>query len=169
MDALLAWNEPSLWKFAWPNHVGEYLCFAETGWGDQYAYRVDELERGSERIYCLDALEMEPEELCFGFEAFIEHEFLRASERPFDSMTIQARAIFGDLPAGFHLVCSPSPLISGVEDLASVQVAPARLGMTLNGDIMTQLRSAEEGDAIERIEPYTDESGRARVRLLWAK
>lgn len=36
---LVEWNEPSTWKFAWPSTILEYLCFAETAWGDQYAYR----------------------------------------------------------------------------------------------------------------------------------
>jgi hypothetical protein len=40
-----SWNAPGRWKFAWPAHVAEYLCFGETAWGDQYAYRLVDLSR----------------------------------------------------------------------------------------------------------------------------
>src|SRR5690348_12619668 len=61
---LIAWNDSSTWKFAWPSRIREYFCFAETAWGDQYAYRYDELVAGPEpAVYFLESITLEPERL----------------------------------------------------------------------------------------------------------
>jgi hypothetical protein len=39
----IKWNEFDFWKFAWGNRCQDYLCFAETAWGDQYAYHIGRL------------------------------------------------------------------------------------------------------------------------------
>jgi hypothetical protein len=66
------WNVKSTWKFAWSGRVSPFLCFGETGWGDQYAYDIDALRRGDERVLLLDAFEMTPDEIAGSFEEFFE-------------------------------------------------------------------------------------------------
>jgi hypothetical protein len=40
---VIRWNSNEYWKFAWDDRCSKYLCFAETAWGDQHAYHIDEL------------------------------------------------------------------------------------------------------------------------------
>jgi len=55
IDAVV-WNDPDCWKFAWGDRCSGYWCFAETAWGDQYAYR-----EGDAGVFRLDAYRMEAE------------------------------------------------------------------------------------------------------------
>ena len=56
IDAVV-WNDPDCWKFAWGDRCSGYWCFAETAWGDQYAYSLDHLRTGGNvPVYFLDAL-----------------------------------------------------------------------------------------------------------------
>jgi hypothetical protein len=70
IDAIV-WNRPDYWKFAWGDRCSGYWCFAETAWGDQHAYSLDQLGApGIVPVYFLDALLMNAEVVAPSFAAF---------------------------------------------------------------------------------------------------
>lgn len=167
-DSLL-WNEHEYWKFAWRDRCSAYWCFGETAWGDQYAYRIDSLTRGATpAVYFLDALSMTAEKISSSFAEFLEKEYLRLARDPYDHMVLLARAKLGPLSMGSLLVFVPSLLLGGTENVDNIQTLDARVAMVCNGDIACQLEDAPVDAALRRLEPYEDEKGRMRLRLVWA-
>lgn len=165
---LWEWNDQRLWKFAWPDAVADFVCFGETGWGDQYAYRADELRRDHEpRVYFLEAITLRPELLHESFEAFLAEELLRNAVEPYDAMLVEARKRIGDLRLEEHIQYVPSPLISGEELIETVAKVPAVTSMVINGDLSRQLAAEEHSRAIKGVETYQDENGRTRLRVVW--
>ena len=168
VERLCRWNEPSLWKFAWPEAVRRFLCFGETGWGDQYAYRLDDLKGDNPaHVYFLEALTLQPERLHDDFDTFMEKEFLGNAHRPYDSMLVAARERIGELSLDEHVQYVPSPLITGVEDPESVSRMPAVTAMTINGDLSRQLQGESFDRRVRNVDTYDDEMGRTRVRVNW--
>jgi hypothetical protein len=167
IDAL-AWNEPDCWKFAWGDRCSPYWCFAETGWGDQYAYGLKDLQGGGNGpVYFLDALSMTPQPVASSFAEFWDKEFVRSAKAPYDSMLEQARQKLGPLALTSHLVYIPSVLLGGTEDINHVQSMNARAAMICNGDIALQLDAGPATGAVKVVEPYQDDLGRTRLRLVW--
>jgi hypothetical protein len=165
---LIAWNEPDCWKFAWADRCSAYWCFAETAWGDQYAYALDQLKAGGDGpVYFLDALSMTPQVVAASFAEFWEQEFVRSAKEPYDSMLRQARQKLGPLDVTSHAIYVPSILLGGAEDVAHVQKMNARAAMICNGDIATQLDAGPATGVVKAVEPYADERGRMRLRLVW--
>ncbi|MGE0792115.1 MAG: SMI1/KNR4 family protein [Sandaracinaceae bacterium] len=166
---MVTWNEKASWKFAWPAFLGEFFCFGETAWGDQYAYRLDDLRSNSNPpVYELDAIELVPEQLAEDFTDFLGRIFLRCCREPYDSMLVKARRKIGDLLASEHIIYAPSPLITGGHHLEHVTKMPARAAMVVNGDLATQLATELQTRQIARIEQYADEHGRPRLKVHWA-
>jgi hypothetical protein len=167
IDAI-AWNERDCWKFAWGDRCSAYWCFAETAWGDQYGYALNELQAGGDvPVYFLDALSMSPQVVAPSFAEFWEKEFVRSAKAPYDSMLKQARQKFGPLELSSHLVYVPSILLGGTEDISHVQTMNARAAMICNGDIALQLDAGPAAGTVKAIEPYQDDQERARLRLVW--
>jgi hypothetical protein len=167
IDAI-AWNEPDCWKFAWGDRCSGYWCFAETGWGDQYAYALEELQAGGAApVYFLDALSMTPQVVASSFAEFWEKEFVRSAKAPYDSMMKKAREKLGPLALTSHVIYVPSILLGGAEDISHVQTMNARAAMICNGDIASQVDAGPAAGAVKAIEPYQDDQGRARLRLVW--
>lgn len=163
-----AWNRPEWWSFAWADRCAGYWCFAETAWGDQYAYDRRALAGGEvPQVYLLDAASMTPQVVAACFREFFEREFLRSAAAPYDAMIVQARGRFGPLAVSDHLVYVPSLLLGGKEDLSNIQKMEARSAMICNGDIATQVDAAPMSSVLSKVEPYVDEAGRARLRLVW--
>lgn len=165
---LEGWNSPKTWKFAWPRHLGEYLCFAEDAWGDQYAYRLDELNRKDPPVYWLESLMLEPEPWEPNFAAFLANDFLRNAVTPWDSNMLLARKRLGALRLDEHLVYSPSPLLTDETDPESIMKMPASAAMILNGDLARQLGDETFDRGVSHVEPYTDPEGRMRLNVVWA-
>jgi len=164
---MLEWNDPKIWKFSWDDRCSQYWCFGETAWGDQYAYRSEDLQDGRDAVYFLDALSMSPQRLSDNCGEFFEREFVRCAKLPYDEVIVKAYRRFGQLELSSHLIYIPSPLLGGSEDIAHVQKMNARAGMICNGDIATQLDRGPEGGEVQGIHTYTDEHGRLRLRLTW--
>ncbi len=162
------WNDPDHWKFAWQGRCAGYWCFAETAWGDQYAYDMERLRDGDERVHFLDCLSMTPTEVASSFADFMKGEFARIAREPYDSMTVAARETFGELDAQTHLVYVPSPLLGGAEDVKNVQTMPARSAMIINGDIAVQLDAGPPTGTVREVRPYKDAAGRSRLQLDWS-
>jgi hypothetical protein len=164
---LVSWNNESCWKFAWGNRCKNYFCFAETAWGDQYAYEVPRLLQGDDSVFLLDAISMTPEVIAAGFVEFFEMEFLRNATKPYDEMVLKARRALGPLDLGSLLVYSPPLSLGGSEDVANIQKAEARAAMICNGDMAIQLDGAPQYRKVAGVETYQDPEGRTRLRVIW--
>jgi hypothetical protein len=164
----VAWNDPEYWKFAWGSRCSDYWCFAETAWGDQYAYSIPEMRKGRFQVYLLDCLAMVPTLIADSFSEFWEDEFLRSAMNPYDVMMVEARKLFGDLQIGEHLVYVPSLIIGGREDISNVRKMEARAAMICNGDIASQVDAAGANDcAVASVTPFIDDKGRMRISINW--
>lgn len=165
----IKWNQPEFWKFAWGTRCLQYWCFAETAWGDQYAYSYETLRAsGNSAIYFLDAFSMRPKVVASSFSDFFEKEFLRSANRPYDVMTTHARQKLGPLEVSSHLVYVPSVLLGGAEDIDHVHKMNARAAMICNGDVAIQIEAGPAEGKVSEVQPYQDELHRARLRLIWA-
>jgi hypothetical protein len=162
------WNGPDFWKFAWGGRCSFYWCFAETAWGDQYAYQVESLRTGRDAaVFFMDAMSMTPEVVASSFAEFLQKEFLRSAKDPYDAMIPLARQKFGPLEVAAHLVYVPSVLLGGTEDIGNVQKMNARSAMICNGDIAVQLDAGPPDGTVKAVQPYEDEMQRMRLRLVW--
>jgi hypothetical protein len=165
---IVRWNRTETWKFAWPDAVSAYLCFGETAWGDQYAYRLDELDSDEPpRVFFLESVTLQPDVIARDFEAFLRDEFLANCDRPYDELLLAAHERLGGISPQEHLIYSPSPLITGSESLDHVVKMAADAAMIVNGDLATQLLSEPHAGALLRLDPYEDELGRFRLRAVW--
>jgi len=166
---LFTWNAKALWIFAWNGLADDYLCFGETAWGDQYAYRISDLKSnlGAE-IYHLDAFDMTAEKICNSFTEYLAGAGLRNAFEPRDQVTVQVRNRLGDLKLGEHVVYMPSLLIAGPEDPERAMKAEAVAAMVINGDLFTQLGNLETSRLLKRLDTYTDSNGRTRLKAVWA-
>jgi hypothetical protein len=163
------WNAHETWKFAWPRPLEDYLAIGQTGWGDQFAYRLSDLQRGVETIHRLDhfLLETADEPVSDSFEEFLDG-FLDQA-RTLDERVREARRQIGDLEPGQLAVFAPSPLLVGLERATHMLKMFARAAMTTRGDMATQLLDpASETRKVERIETYLDDRGRHRIHVRWA-
>lgn len=166
---LLSWNSSDLWKFAWnTTKVNDYLCFGETAWGDQYAYKKDEMNLHADpQIYLLDAITMEPEVISSNFTAFINEEIYPCAINPPYNNDIDALKMVGKLDLNEHLVYVPSILIGGNDDINDIQKLPSVSAMVINGDLCTQLAKEEQSRPIKEVKLYMDSQGRDRIRIIW--
>lgn len=160
------WNRFEYWKFAWEYRCQDYFCFAETVWGDQYAYHTERLQQGDARVYLLDRLSMTPEIVASSFSDFLESELIRIARVPYDVMMVQVRQEIGDIEPDIHLTYSPSLLIGGSEDISNIIALPSRISMIFNGDIASQIDAAPESSVIKAVVPYDDDAQRPRLRLV---
>jgi hypothetical protein len=165
---MLEWNQFDYWKFAWEGRCRDYICIAETAWGDQYAYHTGGLKKGDARIYLLDGLSMTPQIVWPSFTEFLQLEFLRIATAPYDMMMVQARSKLGDIKPEGHLIYSPSLLIGGSEDVNNIMIIRSRIAMIYNGDIALQLDAAPASSIIMAVVPYDDDGRRPRLKLVWS-
>jgi hypothetical protein len=161
---VIGWNRIETWKFAWGKKVSGYFCFAGDAFGAQYAYEFNDGVFGT-NIYMLDAYTMDVQiEFC-SFEDFFETEFLRICAAPYDRVMLSAHRKFGRVDAKNHFIYSPSLHLGGQEDLENLVEMEAETAMILNGDVYTQLYSAEEGSVLKGVSQYVDGTGRDRIKL----
>jgi hypothetical protein len=164
------WNAYNTWKFAWPRQLEDYLAIGQTGWGDQYAYRLSELHRGMETIHLLDHFMMEAadEPVAAGFEEFLRG-FTDRTRKP-DDRVQQSRRQIGDLEPGKLAVYAPSPLLVGLERATHLSKMYSRAAMVTHGDMLAQLgHQTHETRRVDRLETYLDELGRSRPKVRWAR
>ena len=164
------WNSPELWKFAWGNRADSFLCFGETAWGDQYAYRLEDLAASSAApppVYFLESITMRGEVISPTFEGFLETEFLRNACDPYDDILVAARRRLGDLTPGEHILYQPSLLLGGTESPENVQKMPAVAAMVVQGDLCVQLDGQLASRSIRELFTLEDEQGRTRLKVVW--
>lgn len=162
---LVSWNAPDTWRFAWDDRIDDFVVFGETAFGDSYAYR--RLPGGglAPEVYFLEGVLLRPEVLAPGFEAFLADELLRNAKEPYDRLVVQAVRRHGPITPDRHWTYVPSIALGGEEDVEHITVLPAEVAMTFAGDIATAMQGATQ-DATG-VEPYTDERGRPRLRVLF--
>lgn len=163
---LVEWNSESCWKFAWSGRLAPYFCFGETGWGDQFAYHVDQLSAGDTSVYFLDALAMQPQKIAADFGGFFTKEFIPGCHLPYDDMTMAARQAVGDLSTGEHVAYNPSPVIGGPEVIESVVKLPSRSAMIIAGDLALGMDALDSDASDFRLEQYADAEGRVRIKIF---
>lgn len=164
------WNADENWKFAWEGHAAPWLCFGESVLGNQFAYRLDELDGGDRpRVYELYAVTLEP--ICNypDFGEFLEGGFLNGvRDDAYHARIAQARAAHGDFAPDQHMAYMPSPLLTGGR-LDGLELVPlsARAHMTISGDLWTAFAHRDTLEGLHGIESYVDAQGRSRVRPVW--
>jgi len=163
---LVQWNAENFWKFAWSGQVTPYFCFAETGWGDQFAYRIDQLKMGDPSIYHIEALAMQPQKIAADFSGFFGCEFLQSCNLPYDSMTVAAREKIGDLRPEEHVTYSPSPVIGAPETMENIIKLQARTAMIIAGDLAVGMNALAPEENDFRVEQYEDAEKRIRMRVV---
>jgi hypothetical protein len=164
------WNAHETWKFTWPERLDDFLAIGQTGWGDQFAYRISELRRGIECVYVLDGLVMEPSDtpLAGDFGSFLD-DFAARAVNP-DEKVQEARRQVGDLGPGELAVFSPPPLLVGLERATQLTKMPARSAMTVGGDLKTQLLDpANQTREVAGFDTHLDERGRLRIQTRWVR
>ena len=162
------WNAHETWKFAWPQQLEDFLAIGQSGWGDQFCYRLSDLRRGVETIHRLDHFLMEKsdEPVAEDFVSFVRDLVTRA-QAP-EERIVEARRQIGDLGPGQLAVFTPSPLLVGLERATHMMKMHSRVAMVTNGDLTTQLVDpANESRRVHRIESYMDDRGRHRIHIKW--
>ena len=162
------WNAHETWKFAWPMPLDDFLSVGQSGWGDQWVYKLSDLRRGIETIHRLDhfMLERADTPVAGTFVTFL-HGFLTRACMP-EEQIHEARRQLGDLNRDELAVLDPSPFLVGLERATQLKRMGARDAMILNGDLTTQLIDPEnENRRVSRFDVYLDDRGRRRVRVHW--
>ena len=168
------WNQSNCWKFAWDGAADDYWCFGETAFGDQYAFSLEELtNRNGPPVYLLGHISMTHTGAWNdSFAMFLEKEFLKSARNPYYDRDQRAYQILGPLDLGDHVIHVPPFLFFPPNDdrlQAELQVMPARAAMIANGDIGVQWDAGcEEHKQVERVDPYMDDQGLMRLRIVWA-
>lgn len=166
MDSIEEWNLEPTWKFAWPRErcLAEYLCFGETAFGDQYAYRVDEMTREHAPVYMLGAETMESRQIADDFDDFVEGYLLIDHEDPGEWVTA-AMNKFGTVDPSMQVALIPPPIVQDTENPEYV-LMPARTHLIALGDLYTQIVFRNKANrSVSGLEQYTDAAGRPRIRV----
>ncbi len=166
---LAAWNDQDSWRFAWGQLAEDFVFIGETSFGDQYAYRCLRCHppmQLSAAVYYIDGNTFQSFEVAPDFETFLRNEILGNSYHPADQTMIEAIRTLGPIEPKDHHVYTPSLLIGGSESVESIMTMPAFTAMTIAGDIASWVSSATEGVRVLGVEPWFDERGRGRLRVV---
>jgi hypothetical protein len=162
------WNAAETWKFAWDDRVDPYVLIGETVWGDQYAYRRGPSGGLDGKVYFLEGTLLRPEAIASSFEDFFRSEFLRNATQPYDQLTVDAVRRLGPIRAGKHWAYVPSIALGGPDSIENVVELPAVTAMTFAGDLASALEASSPDSSVTRVTPWTDERGRARLRVSFS-
>jgi hypothetical protein len=165
---LESWNASELWRYAWDDRTDSYLMFGETAWGDQYAYRRGASGDLGQEVYFLEGTLLRPQVIAGSFDEFMMNEFLRNARDPYDPLTIESVQRQGPIDLSNHWVYVPSVALGGSESIENVTVMPAVTAMTFAGDLASALRASRPGTSPTKVVPWTDDHGRARLKVEFA-
>lgn len=174
---MVEWNSEGCWKFAWHGRADPYLCFGEDVWGNQYAYRFEDLRSTAPGppLWFLGGIDLTPFSMQRqSFEEFLTYGFVRNAQGLVDNDDGRlTKERFPVLGADELLVPMPPGLLMGVDDQSipamvdRAEVMSARVAMIVNGDVCTQLNERLMGRLPDRFEVVEDEQGRTRLKLVW--
>lgn len=159
------WNDEETWRFAWDDRVDPFVSFAESAWGDQYAYRRGEDGALESTVYFLEGTLLRSEPLASSFEEFAETELLRIADKHYDPLTIDALDRYGPISPTQHWTFVPSIALGGEEDVANVVQLRGQDAMTMAGDLASALQASPPGSWPTQVEPWVDDRGRQRLRV----
>ncbi|MEU1267410.1 hypothetical protein [Streptomyces sp. NPDC005799] len=162
---LAAWNAYDTWRFAWDDRIEPFVIFGGTAFGDAYAYR--RLPGGglAPEVHFLEGVLMRPEVIAPDFEAFLADELLRNAKEPYDHFVVEAVRRHGPIAPDRHWAYTPSVALGGEEDVEHITLLPAVVAMTFAGDIASAMQGGDR--EATGVQPYTDERGRPRLRVLF--
>ena len=93
---------------------------------------------------------------------------MRNATNPYDSQTVKATDRFGPVTADRHRVYAPSLALGGSGSIENVVSMPAMTAMVVAGDIASSLSTAPADALVSGVEPWCDDRGRDRVRVLYS-
>ncbi|MFI9584321.1 hypothetical protein ACIHCQ_21340 [Streptomyces sp. NPDC052236] len=162
---LAAWNAPETWRFAWDDRIDPYVIFAESAFGDSYAYRRSPDGGLAPEVLFLEGVLLQPEPLAGSFEEFLADEFVRNARKPYDRYLLGAVDRSGPIAPDKHWTYAPSVALGAEEDLDNLTELPAVTERTFAGDLATAMENAVTDPV--GVVPWTDDRGRARLRVLF--
>ncbi|MEU8388187.1 SMI1/KNR4 family protein [Micromonospora sp. NPDC048843] len=165
---LRAWNQVEGWRFAWGEKADpSFLMFGETAFGDQYALRWT----GSsyeDVVYLLDVNLLSVRPIFDSFAHFLDQEIAQNAISPSHSTALACVEKFGRVPFNENVVVTPSLLLGGYEDVSNMVKIDSYAAMIYGGDIYTAVVSAPDEVAVVGVEPWVDDIGRPRLRVVFA-
>ncbi|MFD6634707.1 SMI1/KNR4 family protein [Micromonospora chalcea] len=166
---LRAWNEEEGWRFAWRGKAdSSFLMFGETAFGDQYALRWSG-DSYEDVVYLLDVNLLSVRPIFDSFARFMEQEIVQNAISPSHPTAIACVDRFGRVPPSENVVLTPSLLLGGYEDVSNMVKIESYTAMIYGGDIYTAVVSAPDEAAVLGVEPWVDEAGRRRLRVVFAE
>ena len=159
------WNDEETWRFAWDDRVDPFVFFAESAWGDQYAYRRADGGGLEPTVYFLEGTLLRSEPLTASFEEFAESELLRIADKPYDPLTIDALERHGAVSPTQHWTFVPSIALGGEEDVDNIVRLRGQDAMTMAGDLASALQASTPGSWPTQVEPWVDDRGRQRLTV----
>lgn len=166
---LRSWNEEEGWRFAWGERVDpSFLMFGETAFGDQYALR----RTGSfyeDVVYLLDVNLLSVRPIFDSFAHFLDQEIVQNAISPSHPTALACVDKFGRVPPNENVVLTPSLLLGGYEDVSNMVKIESYTAMIYGGDIYTAVVSVPDEAAVVGVEPWVDEAGRRRLRVVFAE
>lgn len=166
---LRSWNEEEGWRFAWAGKADpSFLMFGETAFGDQYALRWN----GSsyeDRVYLLDVNLLSVRPIFDSFAHFLDQEIVQNAISPSHPAAIACVDKFGRVSPNENFVLTPSLLLGGYEDVSNMVKIESYTAMIYGGDIYAAVVSAPDEAAVVGVEPWADEAGRRRLRVVFAE
>lgn len=139
---LLAWNEPSAWKFAYERQdLSRLSCFAENIFGEQYCLFEDKFvkfdpETGELETIC-ESLEEWSSKILLEPNYYLGFEFAHAWQIK-----------HGPLPSGMRLVPIKPFVCGGSFELDNLVAMEAVQSMRMRGSIATQIIDVPDGAPI---------------------
>jgi hypothetical protein len=166
---LRSWNEEEGWRFAWHGKADpSFLMFGETAFGDQYALRWT----GSsyeDVVYLLDVNLLSVRPIFDSFAHFLDQEIVQNALSPSHPTALACVDKFGRVPPNENLVLTPSLLLGGYEDVTNMVKLESYTAMIYGGDIYTAVVAAPDEAAVVGVEPWVDDAGRRRLRVIFAE
>ena len=159
------WNDEETWRFAWDDRIDPFVIFAESAWGDQYAFRRGESGELEPAVHFLEGTLLRSEPLAASFDEFAEVELLRIADKPYDPLTIGALDRYGPIGPRQHWTFAPSIALGGEESLDNVVLVRGQDAMTMAGDLASALQSSTPGSWPTNVEPWVDDRDRQRLRV----
>jgi hypothetical protein len=168
-----SWNSPTAWKFRYPELWSHYLSIGEDAWGNQWAFRADEL-RGTEPdppVWFLSPQTMDVSRSPVGtsLAAYLEKGVLFNARGYWEPFDLEVKLRFPTLPADRLLVHAPPlRLIDAEPDSDQVMMLPAEQVMRIHADAWEAAQSWPEGAALASFGLEPDDDGWLRLIPVWS-
>jgi SMI1/KNR4 family protein SUKH-1 len=164
---LVRWNDPQIWKHAWPDPPTDFVCFGGTSVGDQWAWLSTDLgTNGDAAVTVLDSFELARAPLAPSTTALLKDVLPALATTQVDDLVALAYQRFGSIVKNSLLVAAP-PAQFGVQRLVDRMTAMTDADvMTVLGDVARQVNESP-GRAVKRFETVMDERGRPRLKLIF--